>query len=106
MNVNNPENVARAILVTMPCDKVHVLKKALERNMRATSSYMLERGTLTKYKEGLYVTLTGVNASFSVFYSIIDKRFCRKPAESKLTKVDCYSLCMDESQFCVFHSMK
>jgi len=84
----NREIVAR-ILHEMPEEKKEVLKKALERNLILTSSYVLSGCTLTIYKEGWLVKLDGTRCSFSVFAKDNDGEFefIRKPNESKLHKL-------------------
>jgi len=84
----NREIVAR-ILHEMPEEKKEVLKKALERNLILTSSYVLSSCTLTIYKEGWLVKLDGTRCNFSVFAKDNDGdfEFIRKPNESKLHKL-------------------
>ena len=95
------KNIIKWILEEMPHSKKRVLLNALERNFELTSSWILEQGTLTCYKEGWYIKLQGTRCSFSVWADDNDGElvFHRKPNESKLHKLWEYDLHFDESDF-------
>lgn len=78
--------MAYTMLNEMPVSKEEVLKRALERNLILTSSYVLSSGTLYTYKEGWLLKLEGTRCSFSVFAYDNDGKllFARKPNESSL----------------------
>lgn len=98
------KNTVTWILEEMPESKKRVLINALERNLELTSSWILEHGTLTCYKEGWYITLQGTRCSFSVWASDNDGElvFHRKPNESKLHKLWEYDLHFGEGDFSKF----
>ena len=104
--MKNAEHIAVAILKIMPKEKIATLKKACNRNYGYTSSFMLEKGTITTYEEGYHVKLEGVRSGFSVFYSTIKEKFTRKPNENKLHKVEEERLSLNESDFSFLNSMK
>lgn len=95
------KNTVTWILEEMPHSKKRVLINALERNFELTSSWILEHGTLTCYKEGWYITLQGTRCSFSVWADDNDGElvFHRKPNESKLHKLWEYDLHFGEGDF-------
>ena len=104
----NLKDIAIRTLEEMPESKKHVLLNALERNFELTSSWLLEHGTLTCYKEGWYITLQGTRCSFSVWAYDNDGElvFHRKPNESKLNKLWEYDLHFDEGNFFRFSNNK
>ena len=84
------------LLKAMPEDKKKVLRNALYRNMCFTSSYTLEHGKITVYKEGWYIELTGCQSGFKVFVLDNDRfdevgdtpfKVIRKPVANKLSKL-------------------
>lgn len=94
--------IALAILDILPENKLNTLKKALDRNEILTSSYDLEEGELTIYKEGYYLELTGTRVKFSVFAYDNDGELViadRKPHDSKLHKLYYDYGHFDESDF-------
>lgn len=104
--MKNAEQIAKTILKIMPKEKLATLKKACERNYNCTSSYMLENGTITQYKEGYYIKLEGVRTNFAVFYSVEKQSFTRKPNANKLHKVEENWLTFSESDFTFLYGMK
>lgn len=99
-NVINYE-IAMDMLKEMPESKKETLKKALYRNWLLTSTYIMESGTLTIYKEGFWLTLNGTRCSFSVFAFDDDGvfRFSRKPYEKSLNKIYDDDLRFSEGDF-------
>ena len=84
------------LLKAMPEEKKRVLRNALDRNAYFTSAWTLEFGTLTVYKEGWYIELTGCQSGFKVFVLDNDRfdptgtvpfKVVRKPVASKLNKL-------------------
>ena len=93
--------IVMEMLYQMPQEKKEVLKKALERNCILTSAYVLENCTLTVYKEGWLVELSGCRSSFSVYAKDNDGEFIfmRKPNENKLHKLYSEWERMNESDY-------
>lgn len=94
--------IALEILHKLPENKLNVLRKALVRNYILTSSYDLEHGTLTIYKEGYYLEINGTRVKFSVFAYDNDGELIiaeRKPHNSKLSKLYDDYMHFDESDF-------
>lgn len=89
------------ILRQMPTEKKALLKKCLERNCILTSSYIMESGEITVYKEGWYIVLNGTRCKFSVWAYDNDGEFVfgRKPIEAKLHKIYSEFLKFSESEF-------
>lgn len=95
------EEFTMMLLESMPESKKEVLRNALYRNACFTSSRTLEHGTLTVYKEGWYIQLTGCQCGFNVFILDNDRfdetgevpfKTIRKPIDKKLSKL--YSTCL------------
>ena len=85
----------------LPEEKKNVLRNALGRNCIFTSARTLEHGTITVYKEGWYIQLTGCQVGFNVFVLDNDRfdptgtipyRVIRKPVDRKLHKLYSASL--------------
>ena len=96
------------LLKAMPEEKKQVLRNALNRNAYFTSAWTLEHGTLTVYKEGWYIELTGTQSGFKVFVLDNDRfdkvgnepfKVIRKPVESKLNKLYATGLHMWEGDY-------
>lgn len=84
------KEIALEMLSKLPANKMNTLKKALDRNYILTSTYILESGILSIYKEGFYLTLHGTRASFSAFAYDNDGKLIianRKPHNSMLHKL-------------------
>ena len=95
------QELVKQMLHDMPESKKATLRKALERNLILTSSYVLSGCTLTIYKEGFLVQLDGTRCSFSVYAKDDDGDlvFMRKPNESTLHKLYSQWQPMDESDY-------
>lgn len=93
--------IAIEMLTNMPETKKQALRKALERNLYLTSSYLMESGTMTIYKEGFLLKLFGTRCSFSVFCFDNGGKlvFSRKPNEKRLNKLYDDYLKFSESDF-------
>lgn len=93
--------IAAMIIRCMPSEKKEVLEKALTRNFIFTSSWVLEQGALTIYKEGWYLELFGTRCVFSVYAEDNDGEFVfkRKAPEKSLHKLYEQSLHFSESDF-------
>ena len=96
------------LLKSMPEDKKEVLRKALQRNFDLTSSWTLELGTLTVYKEGWYIELEGCRSGFKAFILDNDRfdevgdtpfKTIKKPVDSKLSPLYWSSLHMWECDY-------
>lgn len=101
MKNNINYEIAIDMLNNMPEVKKQTLRKALERNLYLTSSYIMESGTMTIYKEGFLLRLNGTRCSFSVFAFDNDGEliFSRKPNEKKLNKIYDEFLKFSESDY-------
>jgi len=95
------ERFAMMLLEMLPEEKKNVLRRALERNCIFTSARTLEMGTITVYKEGWYIQLTGCQVGYKVFVLDNDRfdptgtvpfRVIRKPHDRKLSKLYTASL--------------
>lgn len=102
------EDFTIMMLREMPEEKKNVLRNALRRNACFTSARTLEHGTITVYKEGWYIELTGCQCGFKVFLLDNDRfdptgtvpvKVIRKPKDSKLNKLYSDSLHFWESDF-------
>ena len=93
--------IAINILDQMPEEKKLKLRKILERNCFLTSAYVLEDGTITIYKEGFHLELSGCRSCFSIFAYDNDEEFVftRKPRKEKLNKIYSKSLKFNESDY-------
>ena len=101
MTNNINYEIAIDMLKGMPKKKKETLRRALERTWILTSSYIMESGYMTIYKEGFYLVLSGTRCSFSIFAYDKDGKleFARKPHENKLNKIYDDSLKFSESDF-------
>lgn len=101
MKNNINYEIAIDMLNGMPEEKKKTLRKSLERNFSLTSSYLMESGNMTIYKEGFYLTLSGTRCSFSIFAYDRDGEFefARKPRECRLNKIYDDCLKFSESDF-------
>lgn len=81
----NKEIVVR-MLEELPADKKKTLHSALTRNSMLTSFYGLSCGTLTVYKEGFHLELSGTRCAFNAYAQDDDGelKFTRKPNSDKL----------------------
>lgn len=104
----NEEFTIHLLREALPEAKKAVLRNALYRNMCFTSARTLEHGTLTVYKEGWYIELTGCQCSYRVFVMDNDRfdptgtvpyRVIRKPADSKLNFLHKHTLHMWEGDY-------
>lgn len=88
MKNNINYEIAIEMLTNMPETKKQTLRKALGRNLYLTSSYIMDSGTITIYKEGFWLKLTGTRSTFTVFAFDNDGvlEFARKPNEKNLTE--------------------
>lgn len=95
------EEFTMDMLKSMPEEKKEVLRKALTRNSYFTSAWTLEHGTMTVYKEGWYIELSGTQSGFKVFIKDNDGEFetIRKPNDKKLSFLYKTSLHMWESDY-------
>ena len=92
--------IAMDMLNNMPETKKQTLRKTLERNLYLTSSYSMDSGAMTIYKEGFLLKLNGTRCNFTVFaFDDGELVLSRKPIEKKLNKIYDDSLKFSESDY-------
>ena len=83
------KEIAKEMFNGMSDHKAQVLEAARRRNGILTSTFDLENVTLTIYKEGFYLEMTGCRSRFALWCFDRDGELVegRKPAEKSLHKI-------------------